>query len=114
MALSKNHGTISVHDVGLFMQPVGTVTEEQLEQLTFDVERVLYDHAYGENFSAAVACSFDPPGIEIDLSICAVSGAIVNRRVSEILGAVEKHLSISLDLREQKVAAQDKSSAVLA
>jgi len=104
MALTKHPGTIRIHDVGLTLSPAGgALSPEALEEWTFEVERVLYEHACGEDFGAAVACSFDPPEIEIDLSIPAVSASLVNRRVSQILETLEEHLKISLSLSEQKV-----------
>ena len=101
MALTDSP-TYSMHDVCVTLSPSETVTRAMLEELALRVEDVLYRHACGEHFSAAVACSFDPPQIEIDLSIPAVSGSLANRRVSEILEKLEKHLS-SLDLDEQRL-----------
>lgn len=107
MALTQTPGTVSIHDVTIVLEPGSRISDDKLEELTFEVERVLYDHACGEVFSAAVACSFDPQGIEIDLSIPAVSGALVNRRVAEVLGEIEDRIGIPLALKEQKVDQTD-------
>src|SRR5687768_14575669 len=103
MALTKDPRTISSHDVELVLTPNHEVSDEALEQLTLDVERVFYEHGCGEQFSVAVACSFDPPGIEIDMSICAVSAAVVNRRIGEALADLDKHLGMMFELRGQNI-----------
>jgi hypothetical protein len=72
-----------------------------------EVERVIYEHAYGERFSAAVAATLSPQTIEVDLSICAAGPAIMNRRVSEVLADIEKHVPTPLALLGQKAEPAD-------
>lgn len=103
MPLTEHPGTVHVHDVVLTLRPAEPMTEDAVENLTFEVERILYEHACGEQFSAAVACSFDPPGVEIDLSIPTVSASLLNSRLSMIIEELEKRLSTLLTLHEQKV-----------
>lgn len=103
MALTRHPDKITVHDVGVTLAMPHDMTPDRLEEMTFEVERVLYGTTCGEAFSIAVACTFDPPGIEIGLSIPAVSASLVNRRVSEVLGHLEKAFETNLELQGQRM-----------
>ena len=49
-------------------------------------------------------CTFDPPQVDLDLSIDAVSISVVNRRIAEIMEVVEKALPVRAG-EQQRVAA---------
>ncbi len=95
---------ITIHDVGLVIALPPDMPADKVEEMTIEMERVLYEEGpCGNAFSVSTACTFDPPTIELDMSIGSVSGAIVNRRVYEVLERLENAFQIQLPLYWQKV-----------
>ncbi|MEJ7891726.1 MAG: hypothetical protein WKF94_03710 [Solirubrobacteraceae bacterium] len=102
--------TVSTYQVTIALTPPSGVSNDELEEFTIALEEVMCEHGYGEHFGASASCAFDPASVEIDLLIPAVSASIVNRRVSEVMAEVEKHLPVQT-LHDQQIVAQPVTAA---
>ena len=101
---------VSTYDVTLSLEPPAGISSEQLEDFTLKVEEVLAE-PYGERFGVAAMCSFDPPRIDIDMMIDAVSPSLVNTRIAEVLGAIEEHLGIRAVSQDQHISTAQPATA---
>jgi hypothetical protein len=75
--------------------PVGACPAADLEALVADVLDTIDEYTSESVTGAAAAVSYDPPGLEVSITVDATSLAHLHRVLAEVLQALEEHAGLA-------------------